>query len=207
MEKEDVNNIVDRANNVDSNTKKRQREEPPAEEFDEVDTPTEEQTLWIPNKTEQEERFLIEAKLKPLIAKYPDIDTSRTERIDLELAQLSTEELKKKLQNIQLEIGLLAPNQQAKATVGLASRMIENLYGKRGLYDRLMADDELLTCIQSYLPLEQDWMTVPMVIGHRLAGHVSDMHYSQNNFGPPIPPSNGNSTTTSQGRSESHPPG
>jgi hypothetical protein len=165
---------------------KRTREEAELDNFDEdefSEAELNEEREELQNKTsfttlpqvdEDKKRRAIKSELKQYRIKYPDISTDRTTRIDYELEQLSTEELEIHLENMKIEVGLIAPNDKAKSLLGVVGFVCEQYFGMTGFTERLITDPQLIGCIDSYLPISLHWIGIPLLTLFCIGGHISD---------------------------------
>lgn len=162
---------------------KRTRNEAELEGFDDEDMTEQElqeedlppiQLPELPTPDEERKRRVLCSQLKNYKIKYPNIDTRKSEAIDRELALLPTEELEKRLENVKVEIGIANPNHNAKSALGLVGFFLEYYLGLIGITPNLVADEELVACIDSYLPESFHWLGVPFLFCFRLGSHVSN---------------------------------
>jgi hypothetical protein len=167
---------------------KRTRQDAGLEQFDEEEVSPAELAeevyefpdIEVPTPDEDRKRRVLTYQLKEHKIKHPDIDTRKTEQIDRELALLSTEELERRLENVQIELGIANPGQNAKSAIGIIGFLLEYYLGLAGITPKLVADGELIACIDAYLPASFHWLGVPFLFCFRLGDHVSK-HINVNN--------------------------
>lgn len=123
---------------------------------------------------EERKRRAVTTEVKELLIKYPDIDTSKAEKLDMQLACLSTDELECKLENIKIQVGVVSPNEKARSIAGVVGFIFEYYLGFRGFTDRLSNDTQLIGCIDAYLPASLHAIGVPLLTLLCLGGHIAD---------------------------------
>jgi hypothetical protein len=160
---------------------KRTREEAGLENIDNEEVPIQEleneQEGFLVNKVlgidERRKRKIISSQIKDLKKKHPEVETNHTDVLDMELAALSTEQLEWRLDNIKIELGLMSPSESARSAVGLVGFVMEHYFGMVGIADKLINDGELISCIESYIPVSFLWLGVPLLTLVRVGNHIS----------------------------------
>lgn len=125
-------------------------------------------------------------ELKMIMLKNPNIDIEHVMRIHNEIMGLDQEELTTFLENAKIEIGLKNPNQNSHNIIALISLGLQRLTGNSSFYKRMMNDSTLIASLEHYFPDPSSYLSVPFQIVARVAGHLSDVTFNQNNFSPDL---------------------
>jgi hypothetical protein len=113
-------------------------------------------------------------QLKSLLLKNPDLAFNNTQRIDEMISEFNDDEIFALLDNAKIEVGLMTPNQNAIGFISGLGAALEKFLGKRGIVERMIKDDELLSMVEYYVPDTLYWMSFPLRIFHRITTHIND---------------------------------
>lgn len=122
------------------------------------------------------------SELKLLLLKYPDTNIDRITKIEKELAVKSFEEVQQHIENVRIEIGLKSPTHDSENIVGLVGLFLQKYMGDYTIHQRLLNDELLLAAVEQCRPTLNHYFNTPLQVIHRVAGHISDVKFDQNNF-------------------------
>jgi hypothetical protein len=133
-------------------------------------------------KEEYDKHQIAKKELKSLHLKHTAIDVSEAERIDEYVESLTPEEVRQKIENIRMHIGLESPLGKAENFLGLIAIAVQKALGSSTLYQRIMSDDHIIAAVDYLLPEIRDRFSAPVTLLHRIGVHISDDVHNVNTF-------------------------
>ncbi len=134
-------------------------------------------------RTEEDE--IRRKELKIILLKNPGLDIADVDLIDQQIAKMSNVEIKATLESLKMKIHLKSPISDSENIVGLIGLLLARMYKSGNIIKRIQADTALLAAVDQYAPNLADYISGPLQILVRLAGHITDEQFHQNNFSPP----------------------
>jgi len=125
---------------------------------------------------------LLRKELKMILLKNPKIKLDEQLQMDDYINSLDISEIKVHLENAKIEIGLKSPINTAEELIGMVGIFLQRYYNNTTLHHRLINDTTLIAAVEQWVPLANDYLSVPLQIFHRVVGHVTDVHFNQSNF-------------------------
>jgi len=141
----------------------------------------------LPKSSEEEQHVMLRKQLKILLTNHPNTDLKYIEDLDHAIDQMSITEIQEKIDNIKLALGMKQPNETAESVLGALGTFVELWTGRKGVKERFMSDPELISALEVYVPDAFRTLSIPLKIGYRLTGHISDLCFNQESFGPKTP--------------------
>jgi hypothetical protein len=130
-------------------------------------------------KDEIDKLAMSKKELKNLYLKYPDLDISRAVEIDELVESLSAFEVKKMLENMNSELKMKVPNSTSEDALGMIALILQRMTGNPRIYKKLMEDEKLHAAFEQICPRIEDYISVPLLIFHRLGTHFSEVLFTE----------------------------
>lgn len=112
-------------------------------------------------------------ELKILITSRPDTNIAELEKLDAYLAGLPMDELERKIANFRIALGTAKPFADAQSVLSTVGHFLERYGGFVDIREKFLADEELVSCVDVYLPNLIRRFSIPVKIMDRITGHLS----------------------------------
>jgi hypothetical protein len=142
------------------------------------------EAIVVEERTDEDE--IRRKELKIILLKNPGLTIDDVDEIDARIAKMSNEEIKMSLESLKMKIHLKSPMSDSENLVDLMGLLIARFYKNGNFVHRLSKDTALLAAVDQYVPNLADYISGPLQILVRVAGHITDEQFQQNNFGPNI---------------------
>lgn len=127
-------------------------------------------------------------ELKLILLKHPKLEMKEIMELTDRIANMSPEEVEVTLESAKIEIGLKSPMSSAISFVSMVGLLFGRYFKSPELHTRIMTDTQLLVAVDNFMPTVGEGILGPLQAAVRLLGHVTDIQFEQNNFGPGINP-------------------
>jgi hypothetical protein len=136
----------------------------------------------VPRSSDDQQLFMLKKQLKILWTNHPNINLKFIEDIDARLNAMTIDEIREKIDNFKMALGLRQPNETAQSILGALGTILEVSSGYRNLTQSFLNDSELVSALEVYVPDAMRHISIPIKIAYRLFGHISDAAFNQQYF-------------------------
>lgn len=142
----------------------------------------------LSTKEEHDLDQLRRKELKLILLKHPKLEMKEVMELTERIANMSPEEVAVTLESAKIEIGLKSPMSSAISFVSMVGLLLGRYFKSPVLHQRIMSDTQLLVAVDNFMPTIGEGILGPLQAAVRTLGHITDIQFEQNNFGPGVNP-------------------